>query len=122
MLWFQALSSRRFQRGFDRVNLHRPTTGMAGLWLYTAAVRVAAPVALVGRVAEVCPWAAAAAAVAAAAAAAAAAATLPPPPATRVAPHCCLHLNFISRDFLKLFRPMSTRYCSRSPEDMALLL
>ena len=23
---FQALSSRRFQRGFDRVNLHRPTS------------------------------------------------------------------------------------------------
>ena len=25
ILWFQALSSRRVQRGFDRVNLHRPT-------------------------------------------------------------------------------------------------
>ena len=25
MLQFQALSSRRFRHGFDRVNLHRPT-------------------------------------------------------------------------------------------------
>jgi len=25
MLWFPALSSRRFQRGFDGVNLHRAT-------------------------------------------------------------------------------------------------
>jgi hypothetical protein len=29
MLYFQALSSRRFQREFDRVNLHRPTEGIA---------------------------------------------------------------------------------------------
>ena len=26
MFYFQALGSRRVQRGFDRVNLHRPTT------------------------------------------------------------------------------------------------
>jgi len=29
-LWFQALSSRRFQRGFERVNLHRLTKMTAG--------------------------------------------------------------------------------------------
>jgi hypothetical protein len=28
---FQALGSRRFQRGFDRVNLHRPTEGDAAV-------------------------------------------------------------------------------------------
>jgi hypothetical protein len=28
MFWFQALRSRRFQRGFRRVNLHRPTLSM----------------------------------------------------------------------------------------------
>jgi len=27
MFKFQALSARRFQRGFNRVNLHRPTEG-----------------------------------------------------------------------------------------------
>jgi len=27
MFWFQALSVRRFQRRFDRVNPHRPTEG-----------------------------------------------------------------------------------------------
>jgi len=31
MVKFQALSSWRFQRGFDRVNLHRPTTAPAAL-------------------------------------------------------------------------------------------
>jgi len=30
MLWIQALSCRRFQGGFDRANLHRPTEVAAG--------------------------------------------------------------------------------------------
>jgi hypothetical protein len=29
--WFQALSSRRFQRGFDGVNLHRPGAFHVGM-------------------------------------------------------------------------------------------
>jgi hypothetical protein len=44
MLYFQALSARRFQLGFDRVNLHRLTlTASMPVLGQGTAVRVAAP-------------------------------------------------------------------------------
>jgi hypothetical protein len=40
-IWFQALSSKRFQLGFDRVNLHRPTAAAAAVLAVVSAASAA---------------------------------------------------------------------------------